>query len=222
MKSDTLDGAVLDSNKGDMFGGTLIESVSGDTFGEGLVDSSNNNTRGKMLANSGMNEADESINEMLEEYSEGHTQIRDNVSMDTTKDNSSTMTQADSSVDGMLDEVLTDPAKNEEIRASQFRALGRFLERLHGRFVTGLDLGTTAADMDQIRVETAYVTDTTGSLGAQDDFTADMTAYGVYIGIATSLRHQGVADLQGIPVAVQGLGKVGMPCAVTCMQPGHG
>nr|WP_260510679.1 Glu/Leu/Phe/Val dehydrogenase family protein [Paenibacillus cucumis (ex Kampfer et al. 2016)] len=36
-----------------------------------------------------------------------------------------------------------------------------------------------------------------------------MTAYGVYIGIVTSLRHQGVADLQGIPVAVQGLGKVG-------------
>ncbi|PQP84331.1 amino acid dehydrogenase [Paenibacillus sp. PCH8] len=94
-------------------------------------------------------------------------------------------------------------------RAQRFRALGRCLERLNGRFVTGLDLGTTASDMDQIRVETTYVTDTTGSLGAQDDFTAEMTAYGVYIGIVTSLRHQGVADLQGIPVAVQGLGKVG-------------
>ncbi|MGF6353233.1 leucine dehydrogenase [Paenibacillus sp. 4624] len=119
------------------------------------------------------------------------------------------VTPVDASLDGTLDQVQADPAKNEEIRASQFRALGRFLERLHGRFVTGLDLGTTAADMDQIRVETAYVTDTTGSLGAQDDFTADMTAYGVYTGIVTSLRHQGVADLQGIPVAVQGLGKVG-------------
>nr|WP_154984344.1 Glu/Leu/Phe/Val dehydrogenase dimerization domain-containing protein [Paenibacillus xylanexedens] len=109
----------------------------------------------------------------------------------------------------MLGAELADSVKGEELRALRFRALGRCLERLQGRFVTGLDLGTTAADMDQIRVETAYVTDTTGSLGAQDDFTADMTAYGVYIGIVTSLRHQGVADLQGIPVAVQGLGKVG-------------
>ncbi|WP_426335006.1 Leu/Phe/Val dehydrogenase [Paenibacillus silvae] len=96
-----------------------------------------------------------------------------------------------------------------DVRALRFRALGRCLERLNGRFVTGLDLGTTASDMDQIRVETAYVTDTTGSLGAKDDFTADMTAYGVYIGIVTSLCHQGVASLQGISVAVQGLGKVG-------------
>ncbi|MCG7378288.1 Glu/Leu/Phe/Val dehydrogenase family protein [Paenibacillus sp. ACRSA] len=36
-----------------------------------------------------------------------------------------------------------------------------------------------------------------------------MTAYGVYTGIVTSLRHQGIATLQGIPIAVQGLGKVG-------------
>lgn len=94
-------------------------------------------------------------------------------------------------------------------RAHIFRALGRFLERLNGRYITGLDLGTTSTDMDQIRLETAYVTDMTGSLGAQDDFTAEMTAYGVYTGIVTSLRHQGIATLQGIPIAVQGLGKVG-------------
>ncbi|WP_301290222.1 Glu/Leu/Phe/Val dehydrogenase dimerization domain-containing protein [Paenibacillus sp. 1781tsa1] len=94
-------------------------------------------------------------------------------------------------------------------RAQRFRALGRCLERLNGRYVTGLDLGTTATDMDQIRLETTHVTDTTGSLGAQDDFTAEMTAYGVHIGIVTSLRQQGIASLQGIPVAVQGLGKVG-------------
>ncbi|WP_366292506.1 Glu/Leu/Phe/Val dehydrogenase dimerization domain-containing protein [Paenibacillus sp. AN1007] len=116
---------------------------------------------------------------------------------------------ADSGKGDTLGGRMMDPAKGEVLRALRFRALGRCLERLKGRFVTGLDLGTTASDMDQIRLETAYVTDTTGSLGAQDDFTADMTAYGVYTGIVTSLRHQGGADLQGLPVAVQGLGKVG-------------
>ncbi|MFX3649004.1 MAG: Leu/Phe/Val dehydrogenase [Paenibacillus sp.] len=105
--------------------------------------------------------------------------------------------------------VDRNPDTDASRRAQRFRALGRCLERLNGRYVTGLDLGTTATDMDQIRLETAHVTDTTGSLGAQDDFTAEMTAYGVHIGIVTSLRQQGIASLQGIPVAVQGLGKVG-------------
>ncbi|MGW7159637.1 Leu/Phe/Val dehydrogenase [Paenibacillus taichungensis] len=111
-----------------------------------------------------------------------------------------------------LDKGLDTTSKNNRLasrRAETFRSLGRYLERLNGRYVTGLDLGTTAADMDQIRLETVHVTDTTGSLGAQDDFTAEMTAYGVYTGIVTSLRHQGIDALQGITVAVQGLGKVG-------------
>lgn len=111
-----------------------------------------------------------------------------------------------------LDKGLVRASKNNPLasrRAETFRSLGRYLERLNGRYVTGLDLGTTAADMDQIRLETVHVTDTTGSLGAQDDFTAEMTAYGVYTGIGTSLRHQGIDALQGISVAVQGLGKVG-------------
>lgn len=112
-----------------------------------------------------------------------------------------------------LDKVLDTAAFKNNPPASRreetFRSLGRYLERLNGRYVTGLDLGTTAADMDQIRLETVHVTDTTGSLGAQDDFTAEMTAYGVYTGIVTSLRHQGIDALQGIPIAVQGLGKVG-------------
>ena len=60
---------------------------------------------------------------------------------------------------------LPDPPK----RAAGFRAFGRFLEKLNGAYVTGLDLGTTVADMDRIREETDYVTDTSGSLGAAGD-----------------------------------------------------
>lgn len=62
-----------------------------------------------------------------------------------------------------------------------FRALGRYIESLQGRYITGMDLGTSVADMDWIRLETTYVTDTTGSLGATGDLTAAMTAYGVYL-----------------------------------------
>jgi leucine dehydrogenase len=64
--------------------------------------------------------------------------------------------------------------------------------------------------MDAIRQETAYVTDTTGSLGATDDLTADMTAYGVYLSMRRAARRRlGSDDLTGRTVAVQGLGKVG-------------
>lgn len=75
-------------------------------------------------------------------------------------------------------------------RAAGFRAFGRFLEKLNGAYVTGLDLGTTVADMDRIREETDYVTDTSGSLGAAGDFTARMTAYGVFLAIREGLAYR--------------------------------
>ncbi|MED4602213.1 Glu/Leu/Phe/Val dehydrogenase dimerization domain-containing protein [Paenibacillus validus] len=91
-----------------------------------------------------------------------------------------------------------------------FRALGRYIESLQGRYITGMDLGTSVADMDWIRLETTYVTDTTGSLGATGDLTAAMTAYGVYLGIRASLKRVfGTETFIHRTVAVQGLGKVG-------------
>ncbi|WP_282937737.1 Glu/Leu/Phe/Val dehydrogenase dimerization domain-containing protein [Paenibacillus sp. RC67] len=95
-------------------------------------------------------------------------------------------------------------------RKDVFRALGRFIETLRGRYVTGIDLGTTVQDMDVVRLETGYVTDTTGSLCATGDFTAEMTAYGVFLGMNQSLmQDNGSNTMANITVAVQGLGKVG-------------
>jgi leucine dehydrogenase len=92
-----------------------------------------------------------------------------------------------------------------------FRSLGRFIQGLQGLYITGMDLGTTAEDMDCIGLETDYVTDTSGSLGASGDFTARMTAYGVYLGIKASLkRAYGTETIKNKIIAVQGLGKVGV------------
>ncbi|EXX91652.1 leucine dehydrogenase [Paenibacillus darwinianus] len=91
-----------------------------------------------------------------------------------------------------------------------FRALGRIINRLGGLYITGMDLGTTVREMDWIKAETDYVTDTAGSLGAAGDFTARMTAYGVCLGIQASLEEAfGSDELRGRTIAVQGLGKVG-------------
>jgi len=107
--------------------------------------------------------------------------------------------------------VVFGPRPQEAGDASRaFRTLGRFIEDLQGRYITGMDLGTSVREMDWIRQETSYVTDTTGSLGANGEFTADMTAYGVYLGIRASLcRAYGSETMTRRIVAVQGLGKVG-------------
>jgi leucine dehydrogenase len=92
----------------------------------------------------------------------------------------------------------------------QFEALGRFIERLGGSYWTGVDVGTTTADMDAAARFTSYVTDITGSLGGTDDWTADMTAYGVWHGMKATAQHVYGSDrLRGLTIAVQGLGKVG-------------
>lgn len=104
--------------------------------------------------------------------------------------------------------IIGNPAMDKSSKL--FRSLGRFIERLNGRYITGMDLGTTPADMDEILHETRHVTDVTGSLGATGNFTAEMTAYGVYIAIRMSLKQKyGSEQLQQRTVAVQGLGKVG-------------
>lgn len=51
--------------------------------------------------------------------------------------------------------------KNE----GMLRALGRFIHRLGGLFLTGIDVGTTLQDMELMRMETPYVVTVSESLG---------------------------------------------------------
>ncbi len=87
------------------------------------------------------------------------------------------------------------------------RALGRLVDTLGGRYVTAEDVGTSVADMVEVRRATRHVA------GYHEDERGDpspVTAYGVFCGIKAAVRHKlGRADLAGITVAVQGLGHVG-------------
>lgn len=104
--------------------------------------------------------------------------------------------------------ILSQPGQSS--REILFRALGQHIQNLQGSYITGMDLGTDVSDMDWVRLETPYVTDVSGSLGAVNDFTAKMTAYGVFLGIQASLKTvYGSENMQQKIIAVQGLGKVG-------------
>jgi leucine dehydrogenase len=95
--------------------------------------------------------------------------------------------------------------KSEEL----FRALGRFVQGLGGRYITAEDVGTNVQDMDWVRLETQFVTGVSSSYGSSGD-PSPMTARGVWRGMKAAAKEvYGTANLSGKTIAVQGLGHVG-------------
>src|SRR5206468_12004865 len=86
-----------------------------------------------------------------------------------------------------------------------FRAHGRFVETLGGRYITAEDIGTSPADMEYIKLETDHVA---GLLGLSGD-PSPVTAYGVYVGMKAAARSRWGSDrLAGRTIAVQDCGNV--------------
>lgn len=103
--------------------------------------------------------------------------------------------------------IWADPRteKSEEL----FRSLGRFVEGLQGRFITGTDVGTTYNDFVLASQETGYVVALPEEFGGSGDSSL-ITAFGVWKGIKACAQEVfSTDDLRGRTVAVQGLGKVG-------------
>ena len=91
-----------------------------------------------------------------------------------------------------------------------FRAFGRAIDSLGGQYVTAEDVGITVEDMRAVREETRFVSGLpqTGD-GAGGD-PSPRTAYGVCLGIRAAVAARlGKNDLEGVRVAVQGVGNVG-------------
>ncbi|MFI7585734.1 Glu/Leu/Phe/Val dehydrogenase dimerization domain-containing protein [Spongisporangium articulatum] len=90
------------------------------------------------------------------------------------------------------------------------RAYGRFVESLHGRYVTACDVGTVVADMDLIGRETRYATGRSPAEGGAGD-SGVLTAFGVFQGLraAAQVRWGAPEALAGRLVGVSGVGKVG-------------
>lgn len=102
--------------------------------------------------------------------------------------------------------IIGDPFtdKNEEM----FRALGRFIQGLNGRYITAEDVGTTVSDMDLIHEETNYVTGISPAFGSSGN-PSPVTAFGVYRGMKAAAKEAfGTDILEGRTVSVQGLGNV--------------
>ena len=98
-----------------------------------------------------------------------------------------------------------------------FRAHGRAIQSLGGRYITAEDVGTSPVDMEFVRRETEHVVGLPGRSGDP----SPVTAYGVYRGIKACARIEYGSDaLEGRHVAIQGLGHVGQHLCEDLVQEG--
>ncbi|HMG95130.1 MAG TPA: Glu/Leu/Phe/Val dehydrogenase [Gemmatimonadaceae bacterium] len=87
-----------------------------------------------------------------------------------------------------------------------FRAHGRFVETLGGRYITAEDVGTSTQDMAFVHMETGHVAGLAGKSGDP----SPVTAHGVFRAVqASTCQKWGSDSLAGKTVAIQGCGSVG-------------
>jgi glutamate dehydrogenase/leucine dehydrogenase len=103
--------------------------------------------------------------------------------------------------------IIGDPRTDKSERL--FRAYGRIVDSLQGRYITAEDVGTTTTDMDLVRRETRWALGSSVALGGAGD-PSPVTARGLLAAAkAVSKRLWSDTDLAGRRFAVQGVGKVG-------------
>lgn len=92
-------------------------------------------------------------------------------------------------------------------------AMGDFIESLGGRYITAEDSGTSVADMKIIGERTQFA----GGVVEGSEHGGDpspTTAYGVFVGLKAAAQYRlGRTSLQGLKVAIQGVGNVGFRLA---------
>ncbi len=99
---------------------------------------------------------------------------------------------------------------NRDKSEGLFRAFGRFVNSLNGRYITAEDVGIDVNDMEWVFRETEFVTGVHQVHGGSGD-PSPFTAYGTLQGLMASLSvAYGDEDVGKYSYAVQGTGHVGM------------
>ncbi|MCL2400358.1 MAG: leucine dehydrogenase [Defluviitaleaceae bacterium] len=99
-------------------------------------------------------------------------------------------------------ELRKDPIRREAF----WRAFGRYIEGLNGRYITAEDIGTTTQDMVYVNMETTNVVGLPGRSGDPSPY----TSLGAYKSIQACCEHvYGNSSVEGRTVTVQGVGQTG-------------
>ena len=103
--------------------------------------------------------------------------------------------------------IIGDPRsqKSDEL----LYAMGDFIEGLGGRYITAEDSGTSVPDILKMSQRTSYISGVDKASDHGGD-PSPSTAYGVFVSLREAVTYKlGRANLQGLRVAIQGLGNVG-------------
>lgn len=108
--------------------------------------------------------------------------------------------------------ILGDPRQDKS--PALMHAMGEAVERLGGRYIVAEDSGTGVADLQCMGKVTDYVSGIAEKCDAQGNCRSGdpspMTARGTFVGIRAAVRHRlGRESLEGVRVAIQGVGNVG-------------
>jgi leucine dehydrogenase len=100
--------------------------------------------------------------------------------------------------------LIGDPEKVKS--EGYFRALGRYVQSLNGRYITAEDVNTSTKDMDFVAMETDYVVGLEGKSGNP----SPMTALGAFHGVRAALQYKFHDEtISNYTFAVQGAGQTG-------------
>jgi leucine dehydrogenase len=92
-----------------------------------------------------------------------------------------------------------------------FRAFGRCVDSLGGRYITAEDVGCSTDDMRYVREETRFVSGLPQNQGVAGGDPSPWTALGCFEGIEAAVQARlGADSVKGLRVAVQGVGHVGL------------
>lgn len=94
-------------------------------------------------------------------------------------------------------------------RETLFRVFGQAIEALGGQYITAEDVGTTVEDMQVVRRNTSYVAGLETAPGMAGGDPSPWTALGVFLSMREAARMSLGSDVEGLTVAVQGVGNVG-------------
>lgn len=108
--------------------------------------------------------------------------------------------------------IIGDPRAHKS--EALLEAMGRFLEQLGGLYIAAEDSGTSVADLQVMGRHTRHVAGIAARPGFDGRHSngdpSPATAYGTFVGLKAAVAHQlGRSDLEGLKVAVQGIGNVG-------------
>src|SRR5690554_6290002 len=87
-----------------------------------------------------------------------------------------------------------------------FRAFGRYVQSVNGRYITAEDVNTTTQDMAYVAMETNHVVGLEGRSGNP----SPITALGAFYGIKAALQYRHKTDdVSKFSYAIQGIGETG-------------